>query len=196
MRILAVSDMHLDDASAEALLAAAPAADLVLGAGDFATQHRGLDTYMARLAPIASKAVYVPGNNESLAALRDATDATVLHADVITREGVTIAGLGGGIPPLPPLPWHSWDLTEEAAAEALSTIASADILLLHSPPAGLGDNHSSLGHIGSVALKAALLRIAPRLCLFGHVHDCWGQSGRLGPTAWRNVGPRPVWLTL
>ncbi|SFG96898.1 Predicted phosphoesterase [Palleronia marisminoris] len=196
MKILAVSDLHLSASAAEALLSAAGGADLVLAAGDFANQHEALAPYMARLAPIADKMICVPGNNESLEALQDATRAEILHGTTTTRGGLIIAGLGGGVPPLPPLPWHSWDLSEDEARDMLAPIEHADILMLHSPPAGLGDNHDALGHLGSVALKEAMLRLEPRLCVFGHIHDCWGQAGTLGATEWRNLGPDPVWFDL
>ncbi|WP_375261937.1 metallophosphoesterase [Palleronia sp.] len=196
MKILAISDMHLSTSAADALLSAAGAADLVIAAGDFANQHEGLEAYMARLFPIADKMICVPGNNESLRALQAATEAEILHGTSTMRGGLMIAGLGGGIPPLPPLPWKSWDLTEDQARDALAGVEAADILILHSPPAGLGDNHEGLGHLGSPALKEAMLRIKPRLCVFGHIHDCWGQGGTLGATRWRNLGPDPVWFDL
>lgn len=192
MRLLAVSDLHLDAAAAEALVSAASAADLILAAGDFANGHDGLYDYMRRLDPIAGHMICVPGNNETLDALRNATDATVLHGQSIERHGLTIAGIGGGIPPIPPQPWQSWDFSEEDARTLLDPIPAADILVSHSPPAGLGDNHSALGHIGSTAVKDAMLRLSPRLCVFGHVHDCWGEGGRMGRTEWRNLGPAPV----
>ncbi len=196
MRVLAVSDLHLDVAAADALLAAAGAADLVICAGDLADRHEGLEAYAARLEPIAAKTVMVPGNNELLEALRAATGARVLHGDSVVHGGLTLAGIGGGIPPLPPMPWQSWDLSEAEAEALLDGVERADLLVCHSPPAGLGDNHAALGHIGSAAVKAAMLRLAPRLCVFGHVHDCWGESGTFGPTAWRNLGPAPVWFDL
>ncbi len=196
MRLLAVSDLHLDAGAAEALLSVAGAADLVVVAGDLATQHEGLAEYAARLEPVAAKTIMVPGNNESLDALRAATSATVLHGQGAESAGLTVAGLGGGVPPLPPSAWESWDLTEEEAATLLAPLDRADLLVCHSPPAGLGDNHAQLGHIGSAALKAAMLRLAPRLCVFGHVHDCWGASGAIGGTEWRNLGPNPVWFEL
>ncbi len=196
MRVLAASDLHLDGAAADALISAAGAADLVIVAGDLADAHEGLAGLAARLEPVAARTVMVPGNNETLEALRAATSATVLHGQAVVRGGVTVAGIGGGIPPLPPQPWGSWDLSEDTAGALLDGIGTADILVSHSPPAGLGDNHAKLGHIGSVAVKAAMLRLAPRLCVFGHVHDCWGAGGTLGPTEWRNLGPAPVWFDL
>ncbi|WP_116085121.1 metallophosphoesterase [Tropicimonas sp. IMCC34011] len=196
MRILAFSDVHRDLEACAGLIRAAEEADLVLGAGDFATSHEGLTEVMDALAPLAAKAVFVPGNNESLSALRDATTATVLHGETCTKSGVTIAGLGGGIPPLPPLPWGSWDLTEEEAETALAGIGSADILVLHSPPKGVADVVDGKGSVGSVALRDAIERIQPRLVVCGHIHDCWGRSGSIGTTSVNNLGPAPTWFEL
>ena len=196
MKILAVSDLHCDTAAADALVSAAGAADLIIAAGDFANAHQGLDAYMARLSPIADRMICVPGNNETEAALRNATDATVLHGETCDRNGLRIAGLGGGIPSLPPLPWKSWDLTEAEAQARLDQIDGSDILITHSPPIGLGDNHTTLGHIGSTAIKSALLRLRPQVAVFGHIHDCWGESGMLGETHWCNLGPQVRWFTL
>ncbi|MBJ3761372.1 metallophosphoesterase family protein [Maribius pontilimi] len=196
MRIVAVSDLHLDAEAADAVVAASEGADLVLGAGDFAQGHRELETYMQRLAPIADKMIVVPGNNETLETLSLATEATVLHGTWVYWQGLIVAGLGGGVPPIPKQPWGSWDLSEDAAGALLDMIPAADVLISHSPPYGMGDDHGAEGRIGSRAVKAAILHLKPRLCVFGHVHDCWGESGRLGPTRWCNLGPAPVWFDL
>jgi len=194
MKFLAFSDLHLDISACDAILAAAEGAELVIGAGDFAQRREGLAPYMARLAPIADKAIYVPGNNESLTQLRDNTKAHVLHGTSMIWQGVTIAGLGAAVPPLPPIPWASYDLTEEQAATALSGIPGADILVSHSPPLGAGDRHSQLGHIGSRAVRDAAIRLQPKLLLCGHVHDDWGFDGWIGQTRVCNLGPVPTWF--
>lgn len=194
MKIFAFSDLHLDEAAAGRVVAEAAEADLVIGAGDFADKRRGLAAFMTRLGTIAAKAVYVPGNNESLEELTGVTTACVLHGEAETVAGLRIAGLGGGVPPKPGAEWPSWDLTEAEAEAALAGIEAADILVLHSPPKELGDDHGELGRIGSDALRRAVERIAPRLCVFGHVHDCWGEAGEIGATEWRNLGPRGHWF--
>ena len=199
MRILAFSDLHLDEAAATALVEAGAEADLVLGLGDFASAHRGLPEVMARLAPLADRAVYVCGNNETEAALRAATEATVLQGEAVTRGGLTIAGIGCAVPPLPPIPWPSNDLTEEEAAELLDRIPAVprvDILLSHSPPRGACDRHSAIGPMGSEAVRAAAVRLAPRLLLCGHVHDAWGARDRIGETQVCNLGPGVTWFDL
>lgn len=196
MRILAFSDLHCDAAASDAIVAAAGSADLVLGAGDFASAHQGLAETMTRLAPLESKAVYVAGNNETVEALRSATAARVLHGEALTVHEITVVGLGGAVPPLQAPWWPSFNLTEDEAAALLDPVASADILLTHSPPKGIADVFGPLGSIGSHALRAAVQRLQPRLMLFGHVHDCWGQEGRIGLTRCRNLGPGLTWLTL
>ena len=76
-RILAFSDVHMSRGRMADIVEAAPQADLVIGAGDFCNARQGLDQAMQMLAPIASKAIYVPGNAESAEELRAATDAIV-----------------------------------------------------------------------------------------------------------------------
>ena len=47
-------------------------ADVVIGAGDFASVHEGLEETIDALAAIETPTVLVPGNNETVDALRDA----------------------------------------------------------------------------------------------------------------------------
>lgn len=195
MKILAFSDLHLDAGAADAIINAADDADLILGVGDFAVRRTRLQDYMARLAPIEGKAIYVAGNNESVDELRAATDAAVLHAQMIARDGLRIAGIGGAVPPLPPsLPWDSYDLTEDQADTLLSSIEACDILVSHSPPYGVADHHSALGPLGSHASRAAAENLRPRLLLCGHIHDCWGEEGHIGACRVVNLGPTPNWF--
>ncbi|MBE3639337.1 metallophosphoesterase family protein [Mangrovicoccus algicola] len=196
MRILAFSDLHCDRGAAQALVDAAAGADLVVGAGDFATAHRGLAETMDALKPLESKAVYVPGNNETTAALRAATRARVLHGETIEIGGLAIAGIGGAVPPLPPLPWRSHDLTEDEAEAMLAPVERADLLICHSPPEGIADRLEDGRGIGSTALRAAIARIRPRLAVCGHIHACWGEEGRIGGTRVVNLGPGPNWFDL
>lgn len=196
MRILAFSDLHLNVAARDEILAAAEEADLVIGGGDFASRREGLQPFVAAFEPIAGNAVFVSGNNETVEELRAVTPVPVLHGEVMAFGGLRIAGLGGAVPPLPPLPWRSFDLTEEAAGRLLDGIARADILVSHSPPKGVCDRHAQLGPIGSEAVLAAAKRLSPRYLLCGHIHDDWGARGRIGVTEVMNLGPGLAWIEI
>ncbi|WP_172329270.1 metallophosphoesterase family protein [Mangrovicoccus sp. HB161399] len=194
MKILAFSDLHCDRIAAQRLVEASAEADLVVGAGDFASVHRGLDRTMESIRAFEDKALYVPGNNETLEALRAATRAPVLHGETMEIGGVTFAGIGAAIPPLPPLPWQSYDLTEEKAEAMLAPISSADVLISHSPPFGIADKLDDGRRIGSTAVRTAIERIQPALVFCGHIHGCWGESGEIGASRVCNLGPGVNWF--
>jgi Icc-related predicted phosphoesterase len=191
MRLLAFSDLHTDLDTAAELVAASAATDVVIGAGDFASQHRGLEETIDALSAIETPTVLVPGNNETEEALREACAhwkaATVLHGDGAEIEGTSFYGLGAGVP-VTPWDW-SFDLTEEQAAEALADCPEGAVLVLHSPPKGHCDTDSSGNHLGSEAELAAIEAKRPVLAVCGHIHDSWGAESEVGPTKIINLGP-------
>ena len=196
MKILAFSDVHCDHAACKALVAAAPEADLIIGAGDFAQRRAGLAETMAILAPFASKAIYVAGNNETPEELRAATSAEVLHGQITSRLGLKIYGLGGAIPALNITAFQSFDIPEAEAAPLLEASTGADIVICHSPPKGLADTMAGRGSMGSVEIRKTIERVQPRLMLCGHIHDCWGARGYIGQTKVANLGPGVNWIEL
>lgn len=191
MRILAFSDLHRDLGQAETLVGMAAEADVVIGAGDFASIHEGLEETIGALAGIETPTVLVPGNNETAKALRAAAAgwaaATVLHGEGTTLDGVEFFGLGAGVP-VTPWDW-SFDLDDEAAAAMLRGCPEGAVLVLHSPPQGHCD-----GGFGSPALLAAVEEKRPRLVVFGHIHEQWGCSSEVGGTPLHNLGPKGTWL--
>ena len=195
MRILAFSDLHRARARAAALVEASAEADLVIGAGDFCTMREGLDEAMAMLAGIKAPLLAVPGNAESAEELRAAAlpNMTVLHGAGVEVDGLSVFGLGGGVPPTPFGAW-SYDLTEAEAEAALAGCDAADVMILHAPPKGVVDRTSGGLSVGSEAIRAAIQRVQPRLALCGHIHDCWGESGEIGATRVVNLGPAPNWF--
>ena len=192
-RILAFSDLHLARNRARDIIEAAREADLVIGAGDFCNMRQGLDEAMDLLWTIADKAVYVPGNAESAEELRAATEATVLHGEALEAHCLSLFGIGYAIPVTPFGEW-SCDLTEAAASGMLDRMENADILISHSPPKGACDRDRAGRSLGSTAVRTAIERVQPRLCLCGHIHDSWGQKARIGETEIVNLGPRPNWF--
>lgn len=195
MKVLAFSDLHHARARAATLVAASAEADLVIGAGDFCNMRQDLPGAMALLAGISAPLVVVPGNAESYAELLDAAPdgVTVLHGSGVDIGGLTIFGLGYGVPETPFGDW-SCDLSETQAAALLAPCQAADIMVLHSPPKGIADLTSQGVSVGSVAIHDAILRVQPQLALCGHIHDSWGKSGQIGASRVVNLGPGVNWF--
>jgi uncharacterized protein len=190
MRLLAFSDLHRDRDRAERLVELAREADVVVGAGDYATMHRGLEETIEVLSAISAPSVLVPGNAETDTELWQAcgpwTSAHVLHGQALALDGVQFFGLGGGVPPTP-FPW-SFDLTEEEAAAKLESCPEGAVLIVHSPPKGYVDRVHGR-HLGSRAILEAIERRRPALVLCGHIHQRWGEEAEIGTTPVVNVGP-------
>lgn len=193
MKLLLFSDVHCEMDHAGRLAAMSADVDAVVGAGDFACQHHGLEMTIRALAQIKKPAVVVPGNNETDETLARACAewpaARVLHGNGCEIDGVSFFGLGGGIPTTP---WSwSFDLSEPEAAAALDACRSCDVLVLHSPPLGHADTAGG-EHFGSAALLAAIERLEPKLAVCGHIHDSWETQTHIGPTLLVNAGPGGV----
>jgi uncharacterized protein len=196
VRVLAFSDLHRDLAQAAKLVEMSADADVVIGAGDFASVHEGLDEMIGALSAIEAPTVLVPGNNETEEALRAASAgweaATVLHGGGTTIDGVEFFGLGAGVP-VTPWDW-SFDLDDEAAAAMLAPCPRGAVLVLHSPPQGHCDTAGNGMHFGSEALLRAIEEKAPRVAVCGHIHESWGCESRIGETPVHNLGPAGAWL--
>jgi Icc-related predicted phosphoesterase len=196
VKLLAFSDLHCDLGQAAELVEMSTEADVVIGAGDFASVHEGLGETIEVLAAIKTPTVLVPGNNETEQALREAaagwSAATVLHGGGMTIDGTEFYGLGAGIP-VTPWEW-SFDLDDEAARSMLEPCPEGAVLVLHSPPQGHCDANGSGDHFGSPALLRAIEEKVPCLAVCGHIHESWGCESRVGDSPVRNLGPKGSWI--
>lgn len=199
MKVLIFSDLHRDANAAAALVQQAKRADVVVGAGDFANQHRGLADTLDVLAEIRKPAVLVPGNGETAEELRAAAadwkSARVLHGSGCEIAGQPFWGVGGGIPVTPFGAW-SYDFDEDQAAEMLNGCPVSAVLVVHSPPLDTVD-HDTTGRIrGSQAIRQAVVDKRPFLVACGHIHSSWGQRVVLGETTIINAGPGGQWFEI
>lgn len=190
MKILAFSDLHRNRDQAQKLATLADQADVVVGAGDFASVRDGIRRAIDPLKAIAKPTILVPGNNESHDELVDACNgwasAILLHGDAAEVDGVTFYGLGGGVP-VTPFSW-SFDLTEREADEKLEACPEGCVLVVHSPPKGYVDEAHGQ-HMGSDAILTAIETKRPLLAVCGHIHESWGSEATIGRTPVVNLGP-------
>jgi Icc-related predicted phosphoesterase len=190
MRLLAFSDLHRDRAAARRLVELSAEADVVVGAGDFASMRLGLGGAVESLSGIGKPLLLVPGNNETDSALWRAAaplpDARVLHGNGAMIDGVCFYGVGAGVPPTP-FPW-SWDASESEAAELLSGCPEGAVLIVHSPPFGYLDEAFGR-HLGSRSILHTIHTRRPRLVVCGHIHQCWGREAVIGGSRAVNLGP-------
>ncbi len=193
MRLLLFSDLHCDRRAALNLVERARAADVVIGAGDFATMRKGLPEIIDVLSSIACPAILVPGNGESQEELSAACkvwpSALVLHGSSVDVEGVTFWGVGGAIPTTQFGAW-SYDFSEDEGRQLLAGCPEGAVLVSHSPPKGMLDRSSSGQSLGSQAVLETVEQRRPPLVVCGHVHDSSGKSEKHGQSTVINAGPQ------
>ena len=191
MRIAAVADLH-------GHLPAVPPCDVLLVAGDLRPRDaQGPDAEEAWLTgPFrawlddvpAAETVGIAGNHDFLferSPERVPADLrwTYLEDGSCVAGGLTIWGS-------PWTPWfYDWAFNAPriSGERFLETRYSAvpddvDVLLLHGPPAGYGDMTTPGTRVGSTAALDLVDRVAPRACVFGHIHEGRGTWQRAGTT--------------
>ncbi|NBO90811.1 MAG: metallophosphoesterase [Planctomycetia bacterium] len=194
MRICAVSDLH-------GHLPDVPRCDLLLIGGDICPtadhdplyQASWLDTnFRAWLDQIPARHIVgVCGNHDFIfeqlpEAVPIALRWTYLQDSGCEIEKYKVWGT----------PWQPWffnwafNLEEEDLETRWAMIPKdTDILVLHGPPRGYGDQVQRGSHIentGSPSLTERIKRIQPKLAIFGHIHEGRGEY-RLGKTILANV---------
>lgn len=191
MRIVAVADTHL---FTDELVV--PDGDVFVHAGDLC-QHGDL-AELARAAawirglPHRHKLV-IAGNHDwaldprstELALARALfADVTYLEDAEATLDGVRFYGS----------PWqpefHQWAFNVPRGA-ALAAVwaripSGLDVLITHGPPHGIGDRTHPTRHVGCEDLRARVAVVAPRVHLFGHIHQD-GGAWTIDDTLFANV---------
>lgn len=177
MRIVCLSDTH-DQHDRIAV----PDGDVLLHAGDATmmgtmVQIAAFDAWLAKL-PHEHKVV-IAGNHDWLFQSDPAFARSLLrHATYLEDTEATVAGLR--IWGSPWQPWfYDWAFNlprgPEIAAKWAMIPAGIDVLMTHGPPAGILDLTSRGEPVGCEDLQRELLRIKPRLHVFGHIHEAYGQ---------------------
>jgi Icc-related predicted phosphoesterase len=199
MRILAFSDLHRNRDIAQAIVDASRDADVVVGAGDFATKGIGLRETIDLLCTVAVPTILVAGNHDSLGDLRDACRDSeaihILHGEGVVIDGISFFGLGFEIPAGRDEQWNQ-RLDESEAAKLLHACPRGAVLVTHSPPFGVADMQATGAHEGSRSIRDTIVSSKVRLHLCGHIHHAWGTSGVIGECPVQNLGPTLNWFAV
>lgn len=178
MRVVCISDTHGFHEGLEV-----PDGDLLLHAGD-ATKHGSLEEVAAFNGFLGSlphtHKVVIAGNHD-FAFQKD----PVLARDLITHavyleDGETEID-GRRIWGSPWQPWFcDWAFNLERGTEIRAKWSlvpeGIDVLLTHGPPLGHGDRTTDGRNVGCADLLDAVRRARPRLHVFGHIHEGYGQT--------------------
>jgi len=199
MKILAFSDLHRDVNAAQKLLSASREADVVVGAGDFATRQMGAADTLSVLKKLHCPFVLVNGNHETLDEVKRITDkwhnVYVLHGKGIEIQGITFFGLGCEIPLVNAALWNV-GIGEDEAVNLLQACPANSILVTHAPPYGHCDGQADGSHGGSRAILSCVEKTQPQYVLCGHIHHSWGQTSQVQNTKILNLGPGVNWIEI
>src|SRR5687768_364705 len=158
MRVLALADAPPHRPVAELVAACRP--ELIVLLGDLEP------AWTDGLEALDVRKLGVRGNHDPPGAL-EAVGASDLHLRRLEVGGLTFAGFGGS-PRYSRHGTNEW--TEEDARELVEQLPAADVLLTHSPPAGVNDEPDDPAHRGSPALRDWVDRHQPAWLLHGHTH--------------------------
>lgn len=189
MKVLTFSDIHGDMRSLKRLLSRP--ADIYIAAGDLSTFGRGLERAGELLQPHGERVWVLPGNHETHEEMRAFCARYGLvdfHRQVRDLGSTVWAGLGYSNP----TPFDTpGEYSEEEIAEALATFDGLShlYLVVHFPPQGTRLDQVTPGrHAGSRVLREWVERTQPAFLFCGHIHECAGESDRIGATQCFNVG--------
>jgi len=192
MRIVAVADTH----TFESDLGPLPEGDVFVHAGDMLRggtldELRGVADWI-RALPHRHK-VIVAGNHDWCFS-RQRSEALALLGDAhyLEDSGRSIEGVEfWGSPWQPEYNEWAYNLPRgDALAEKWALIPdSTEVLITHSPPAGVGDRGPVCGRHGCAQLRERVEAAKPALHLFGHIHQDGGawqdpQSCYANVTTW------------
>jgi Icc-related predicted phosphoesterase len=199
MRILCLSDLHNDRSAAVRLagLAHGARADLVVSAGDLASDGEHLPTLYSALRAAGIPVLCVPGNHDGHAQYAKAISTAGwrdLHGRVHCEGELVFAGWGvhsdDALPSSDPARQRD-DPDLVALLDAADEVSPGRLVLVtHVPPAGTASarDHHGIDR-GSVQLRRWIDAHQPAVVLCGHVHHREVLLERLGHTLVVNAGP-------
>jgi Icc-related predicted phosphoesterase len=181
MRFVCVADLH-------GYLPDIPACDVLVVAGDVCPtdderpprQRRWLHTTFASwLDRVPARAIVGVAGNHEFVGESDPDALRELDWHYLQDERLELDGLSYYGSPWTPTfqDWAFMEDEDELARRWTAVPPGLDVLCMHSPPKGYGDQIGDFS-IGSPSLLEVIDERAPRLCVYGHAHDGYGRRQR------------------
>lgn len=187
MRLVCISDTHSRHQDLDL-----PAGDVLVHAGDLTTRGtekeiRAVDAWLGTLA--FRHKVIIAGNHDFGFERDPAARSWIQHATYLQDEGVEIEGVRFWGSPWQPR-FFDWAFNLDRGAPLRhiwdAIPADTDVLITHGPPHGILDRTAHGEDVGCEELRRAVERVAPRLHVFGHIHESHGTFEG-GPTRFVNA---------
>ncbi len=148
---------------------------LVLACGDLDPRYL---SFIATFTP--APVLYVHGNHDARYQRTPPEGCTCIEDTVYNFRGLRILGLGGSIRYKPgPFQYTEKEMARRVTRLRYKLMRSRgfDILVAHSPAAGLNDGPDR-AHLGFACFGGLLDKYQPRYFVHGHVHMNYGQVPR------------------
>jgi hypothetical protein len=195
MKILALSDVHGAYAKMVQIVAAHPAVDVIIVAGDLTTygSRREAEDAIHRLQSFGKPVFVVAGNMDppELDELFVALGVSLNARGVVYRD---VGFFGVSAAPLSPLHTPNEISETEIAARAEAgwrniLHAKEKVFVPHAPPFTTTLDVTRAGkHVGSAAVRTFIEKHQPDVTICGHIHEARGTD-TIGATRILNCGP-------
>ena len=177
-RIVCISDTHNLQGKITV-----PDGDILVHAGDIGAESHvsavaNLDYWFGQL-PHKHK-IIIPGNHDFW--IRDHQQYVVdsmQHATMLIDKEITVEGLKfWGSPWQPWFHDWAWNLPRGKALEQVWSLIpdDTDVLITHGPPRNILDKVRYGGNEGCDDLRKRVFEVKPKLHVFGHIHEGYGQE--------------------
>ena len=185
MRILVLADEPVQRLWSEYGMDTLKQADLILSCGDLPSSYLSYMTTFSS-APV----VYVHGNHDHTYEQKPPEGCINAEGHVVLVRGIRILGLGGSMRYRPDQPcmYSEVEMARRIRKlrRELKSTGGFDVLLAHSPVAGLGDQ-PDLPHRGFACFGDLLSEYRPRVMFHGHVHQSYSGAGFRREREWDGI---------
>lgn len=179
MKIVCISDSH-----GQHDVLQLPEGDILIHAGDVSSRGKeyeiddflhwfSMQPHQYKILIAGNHDFYFEQHEESV--IQDKIPGNIMY---LNDSGCTIAGLHIWGSPIQPT-FFDWAFNRdrgEAIQKHWDLIpGTTDILITHGPPYGILDTTVRGEHVGCEVLAKKVLEVAPKLHVFGHIHEDYGK---------------------